>query len=572
MEELNLRLLLRPLLKWWWLIAACALLAGLSSGLYTLRQPLTYISRTTIMVGSSLLEPNPNSNDLFMAGQLASAYADIVQRSTIRAATQEKLGMDWLPYYTARLVPNTQLIEISVIDSDPVRAQAVATELVNQLLQIGPAMQGGSEYQTFIEDQLSQMEKGITETTAEIERVKTELTGMFSARQIQDTRAQITALEAKLATLQANFAGLLANSRQGATNTIHVLEPANLPTAPMSRALMMNITVAAALGFALAAAAAYVMHYLDNTLQSEEDVQDHLVLPTLGLVPKLHAGTAAPAVHEAKGEQTAALNDVFTGLRLNIQAVLGGRVPKTLLVGSPAVGDGKSSVAASLALAFADAGYDVLLVDADLRRPSLHRVFHLHNQSGLTTLLLGEENDPSVLIQQPAQKGLSVLTSGPLPSNPTHLLSRKDMRAVLVALAQRFDIVLLDTPPLTATVDASILATQVEAMLLVIAAGRTKRGSAVRVVKSLRHLNINLVGVALNGVPVSQADYRSDYGYTYDYFGQHNAQKTGTPRPLHLPSDGQTVTGQTVNAAVQPAVNGQVKHASNPLYHALRKR
>jgi succinoglycan biosynthesis transport protein ExoP len=230
MDELNLRQLIKPLLKWWWLIAASLLLAGVSSGLYTLRQPSTYMSRTTIMVGSSLLEPNPNSSDLFLASQLASAYVDIVQRSTVRIATQEALGLSRLPYYTARLVPNTQLIEVSVVDIDPTRAQAVAGELIRQLLRIGPSTQDTPdtpEHQAFIEDQLTEMEEGIKQTTAEIERIKAELTGMFSARQIRDAREQITALESKLSTLQANYGSLIANSRRGATNTIHLLEPAN---------------------------------------------------------------------------------------------------------------------------------------------------------------------------------------------------------------------------------------------------------------------------------------------------------------------------------------------------------
>lgn len=561
MEELNLRLLLRPLLKWWWLIAACTLLAGVSSGLYTLRQPRTYLSRTTIMVGSSLLEPNPNSNDLYLAGQLASAYADIVQRSTVRDATQAALGLGWLPYYTARLVPNTQLIELSVVDTDPVRAQAVAAELVNQLLQIGPGMQEGSEYQAFIADQLDQMEKGITETTAEIERVKTELTGMFSARQIQDARSQITALEAKLATLQANFANLLANSRQGAINTIHVLEPANLPTTPMSRGLKTNVAVAAALGFALAAAAAYTMYYLDNTLQNEDDIQDHLALPALGLVPKNHAAEGRAGLEG--DDERAALNDAFSALRLNIQAALGGDVPKTLLVGSPAVGDGKSSVAANLALAFVEAGYRALLVDADLRRPSLHRQFNLPNQRGLTTLLLGEEHNLELLIQQPAQQRLSLLTSGPLPPNPTRLLSRKELRGVLAEMAQKFDIVLLDTPPLTATVDASILATHVEAMLLVIAAGRTQRTPTQRVVKSLRHLQVNLLGVVLNAVPVSQTVYHAGYGYAVPRAADAEGTRRGA---LQIQANGQA------GAHTLPALQEGIKPASNPLYQALRKR
>ena len=564
MDELNLRQLLKPLIKWWWLIAASLLLAGVSSGLYTLRQPPTYISRTTIMVGSSLLEPNPRSSDLFLASQLASAYVDIVQRSTIRLATQTALGLTRLPYYTARLVPNTQLIEVSVVDIDPTRAQAVAAELVNQLLRTGPGTQDTPEYQTFIEEQLTQMEDGIKQTTAEIERIKTELTEMFSARQIRDAREQITALELKLATLQANYANLIANSRRGATNTIHVLDPADLPTAPMTRDLVMNVLVAMALGFALSATTAYFMHYLDNTLQGKEDIEEHLALPTLGLMPKRRRANDGFAGLDpgAKGDTT--MSDAYSGLRLNIQAAMAGAVPKTLLVGSPMIGDGKSSVVANLAVEYVHAGYSVLVIDADLRQPSLHRLFNLHNQSGFSTLLLGDEQEPDTLIQHPPLKGLSILTSGPLPPNPTHLLSRNTVTTVLKRFTRQYDIVLLDTPPFAATVDASILATQVEAILLVIAIGRTKRTPSTHVVDNLRHLRANLLGVALNYVPVSQTAYGSTYGYLLS-----DVKNTGNTRSIVPPL---YTNGEVAGANSSLPINGSAKRNANPLLPLSRKR
>jgi capsular exopolysaccharide synthesis family protein len=516
------------------------------------------------MVGSSLLEPNPNSSDLNLASQLASAYVDIVQRSTVRTATQEALGLTWLPYYTARLVPNTQLIEVSVVDTDPTRAQAVATELVQQLLRMGPGAEGEAEHQTFIEQQLTQLEAGIVETTAEIERINNELTGMFSARQIQAAREQITALEGKLATLQANYASLIANSNRGATNTIHIFEPANVPEVPMARDLVQNVLVAAVLGFVLAAAAAYLMYYLDNTIQREDDVQTYLAVPTLGLVPT-RKGTGDDLLR--LGADTAVSNimgEAYSGLRLNLQAALAGVAPKTLLIGSPMIGDGKTSVVVQLAVDYAQAGYRVLLVDTDLRRPSLHRLFNLRNQSGLSTLLLAEEHDPDGLIQQTPLKGLSVLTSGPLPYNPAHLFSRKDMKMLLARLAETFDLVLLDTPPLTATVDASILATQVDAVLLVIAAGRTKRALSQRVIESLRHLGANVLGVVLNGVPMSQTAYHAHYGYALPRTESSNARHS----IFRLPRRGEQ------EAAADPLhlVNGAGKRSINPLLQFPRRR
>ncbi len=565
MDELNLRQLIKPLLKWWWLIAASLLLAGVSSGLYTLRQPATYLSRTTIMVGSSLLEPNPNSSDLFLASQLASAYVDIVQRSTVRFATQEALNLPRLPYYTARLVPNTQLIEVSVVDIDPTRAQAVADELVRQLLRIGPGTEETPEHQTFIEDQLTEMEDGIKQTTAEIERIKAELTGMFSARQIRDARDQITALESKLATLQANYGSLIANSRRGATNTIHILEPANLPTAPMTRDLVMNVLVAMSLGFALSVGTAYLMYYLDDTLQGKEDAEEHLSLPTLGLMPKQRKTEDGFAGLNpgAKGDTT--VSDAYSGLRLNIQAAMSGALPKTLLVGSPMIGDGKSSVAANLAVEYVQAGYKVLLIDADLRQPSLHRLFNLQNQIGFSTLLLGDEQNPAAAIQHPPLRGLSVLTSGPLPPNPTHLLSRSEVPTLLNYFTEEYDVVLLDTPPFTATVDASILATKVEAVLLVISLGRTKRSASTRVIEGLGRLHTNVVGVALNCVPVTQTAYGSAYGYLMSDVKQPGSVRTVVP-PLRT-------NDQVANAHIVLPINGAAKRNANPLMQLMpRKR
>src|SRR5215208_1599608 len=127
-----------PLRKWWWLVAASTLIAAMFSSLSVLRQPTIYQARTTLMIGTTINDPNPSSSELFLGQQLAAAYADLANREILRTATKNALGMNQLPEYIARALPNTQLIEITVNDTSAERARTVANELANQLILLSP--------------------------------------------------------------------------------------------------------------------------------------------------------------------------------------------------------------------------------------------------------------------------------------------------------------------------------------------------------------------------------------------------------------------------------------------------
>ena len=244
----------------WWLILAAVLLAGVSSYLVTRQQPMTYQSHATLMVGSALANPNPDNTDLFLTQALASTYADVAQREHVRDATMAALGLSALPEYAVRAVPRTDLIEIAVIDTDPQRAQAVAGELANQLIKLGPtgSDQADQTRQGFVDQQLDQLEANIKATQDEISNKQTELASMFSARQIADTQALITALGSKLTAMQANYASLLLSTKRDATNTITIVEPPTLPSTPIGPNKKATILLAVAIGFMLAAVGAYL--------------------------------------------------------------------------------------------------------------------------------------------------------------------------------------------------------------------------------------------------------------------------------------------------------------------------
>lgn len=522
-RSVDLREYLIPLRKWWWLIVAATLVATLSSFLATRQQPPIYSTRVTVMVGSAIENPNPNGNEFWLTQQLATTYADIVKRDPVRNAAMANLGLTWLPAYTARVVPNTQLVELSVTDTNPARAQAVANELANKLILLSPTATGSEDQQrqAFVNQQLSDLEANIQATQEEISRKQADLANMFSARQIADTQTQISGLQNKLTTLQANYAALLANTQRGALNSISIIEQAGLPTSPVGPNKMATILLAATIGFLLAAGAAYLLEYLDDTLKNPDDVRKVTGLTTLGAVPQISGVTPGNELAVLVSGHSAA-TEAYRILRTNLQFAAVDRPLRTLMISSPAPSEGKSLTVGNLGAAFAQAGKHVILVDADLHRPRLHRIFGLRNNVGLTSALL--ETHPLVdgLLQDTQIAGLQVLTSGPLPPNPAELLGSSRMREFTSALLKAADIVIFDTPPVTALSDAAIMGSQVDGVLMVVGAGETRREVARRAIAALERVNARVVGALLNRMPTGGSGY-----YYYYYYHHYDHYTTG---------------------------------------------
>jgi uncharacterized protein involved in exopolysaccharide biosynthesis len=260
-----------PLLKWWWLLILVTALAGGTSYFFVRNQPPIYQSRTTLLVGRAIYDPNPTSNEFGLSRQLASSYADIAMREPVRDATMEALGLTDLPQYTAQAAANSALVEIVVTDINPQRAQAVARELANQLVLQSPTspQQQDQERRAFVNQQLDELQNEIVSTTTDIETLQQELATLTSAVQIADKQGQISALQTKLSTLQTNYASLLSNTQQGAINTLDIIEAAQLPRNPIGPNKPLIVLMAAAAGFVLSAAGAHLLEYMDRSIKTE---------------------------------------------------------------------------------------------------------------------------------------------------------------------------------------------------------------------------------------------------------------------------------------------------------------
>ena len=196
------------------------------------------------------------------------------------------------------------------------------------------------------------------------------------------------------------------------------------------------------------------------------------------------------------------ISEAYRTLRTNLQFVSLDKPLRTLLVTSPGAEEGKSTMLANLAVAMAQGEKRVILVDCDLRRPSLHKLLGLESKPGLTTMMVEEEAMSEPPLQETAVSGLYFLASGLLPPSPADLLGSRRMDRVLELLKERADVVLLDAPPVVAVSDAAVLATKVDGVLLVVSAGQTKRDSVQAAKTRLEKVNANLIGAVLTNVPL----------------------------------------------------------------------
>jgi capsular exopolysaccharide synthesis family protein len=528
---------LRVVRRWWWLLVLSTLVAAGSSYVSVSRAPRIYQATTTVIVGQSLSRANPTYQDFTIGQQLAQTYVNMVRRQPILQGAAVALGLDYAPRagdVSAGIVPGTQLIEISVRDTSPEHAQALADGIAQQLIQQTPGDPADSQTRrTFVEAQLQTLEANIAATEEEIQDQQTRLDAANSARAIQQYQSNIAALQQRLGSYQASYASLL-QSVDGGINYITIIEPARLPTRPISPNVGQTVMLAAAIGLALAAGGAVLIEFLDNTVKTTEDVARLTNLPTLGTIASIQGQRNEDKLPVAYEPQSP-VSEAFRALRTNIQYCTVTKQLRTLLLTSAAPGEGKSVIVANLAVAMAQSGLSVCLIDADLRRPVQHRLFALRNDRGLSDALLKPEADiasHSHLLDAGAlteigsddadaspvrpfiigRGRLRLMTAGTIPPNPADLLGSQRMKTLIEQLEKEADVVLFDTPPTLAVTDAAVLANSVDGVLLVTDAGRSKRAALRQATESLRRVNANLIGVIMNRAAPGESGY---YAYQY---------------------------------------------------------
>ena len=317
-------------------------------------------------------------------------------------------------------------------------------------------------------------------------------------------------------------------TQAGQIGKVRIIDSALPPGAPISPRVRLNLILGVLVGLGLGVGFTFLREYLDTSVRRVEDIEA-MGLPVLGAIPSIEPLESNGHLDLMNGRRKAAearmrlvthfkpkspVSEAYRTLRTNLQFSDSDKPVQTILVTSAGPGEGKSTTSANLAIAMSQQGLRVVLVDSDLRRPMQHRIFGLEKQRGLTNVLVGKMNLEEA-IQTTEIKNLDVLPSGLLPPNPAEMLGSKRMQALLKDLAERYDVCLLDSPPLIAVTDGAVLSKTVDGVLLVVKSGHTHHEALIRGVELLENVGARIFGVLLNDV--SRANTYGSYYYYYYY-------------------------------------------------------
>jgi capsular exopolysaccharide synthesis family protein len=308
-----------------------------------------------------------------------------------------------------------------------------------------------------------------------------------------------------------------------------LVQHAAVPQKPISPNTPLNIALGGLAALAIGIGVALLRETLDNRIRNERDVETLTETPILGGIVFDPKAQERPLIVHV--DPRSPRSESFRTLRTNLQFLDVGRTDRSFVITSSVQSEGKSTSAANLAIALADAGSRVLLVDADLRRPKVHEYMGLEGAAGLTDLLIGRA-EPQDVIQPWGKDGLYVLPAGKIPPNPSELLGSKALISLLAEFNKAFDVVLFDAPPLLPVTDAAILARIVGGTIVVCAAGRTHKNQLKGALSALRNVDAPVSGIVLTMLPTKGPDAygygRYGYGYGYGY-GATSDEPATTP-------------------------------------------
>ncbi len=471
------------------------------------------VERTSLVCTATvtlLMDPSMVGDGLY-SDSLAGTYAQILTGGSVLEAALADVNSGQIPDDLARRVhaspiAGTQLIRLSVWGQDPglVKglAGAIASAFVRQIQELRAEPYA---------PRLANLREQQKQLATQIEQTQAEIDGHV-ARQLRAAN-ELARLEALLAeernnyrTYQQNYQELRAAAGQAA-GTIVVSERAAVPNQPVG-GRTLYILIAAAAAAALGLGAAFALEYVDETIKKPEDVGEVLGVPTVGMIG--HFGNRATGLVIVSQAQSPAA-EAFRMLAANVRHCIADTPLRTLLVTSSQSGEGKSVVAANLAVALAQAGLRVVAIDADLRVPRLHQLFGLSRSVGLTGALRSGFIDGN--LQCTGVEGLAFLASGPPSADPVKELSSPRMAALMAQLQAMADVVVIDSPPLLVVADATVLAAAADGALLVVRAGQARIPGVQAAVAALQQANEHIVGAVLNAVPETRHGYYKYYAH-----------------------------------------------------------
>ena len=495
-SDLTLRSYVQTVFKRkWWVISVA--LAGLMVGLViSISQPRQYAATAQVLVQATSQATALGTTEQPVTSTDVQTMQELVTSSPVMSAVRHQLGS--APPVTASEVAQTNVIDITAIAGSPAGAARIANAYASAFV---------SEQRTVALSSLAAAEAQLRgQISAITEQIKQLGTRTGAASQVAALANQQAVLSEQLTQMQV--------SGTDVSGGVALVTPAQAPAAPSSPKPSEDGALGLLAGLILGLAAAFVRESVDDAVSSTETAEEFGGATVLAAVPLVNSWKKRDkplVVSLARPMSPAA--EAYRSLRTSLQFARQERDLRTILVTSPAAAEGKTATLSNLGAMFAQTGQRVVLVSCDLRKPRLGEFFGVGEQQGLTTAILGEQAVEDLVLPLPGDDNLWMLASGPLPPNPAELLNGTRIQEVFSALRRLFDLVLIDTPPVLPVTDAVVLASRADATLLVVAAGRTRRGDLRRAADKLAQVNASVVGLVLNETSRQGGGYGYRYGY-----------------------------------------------------------
>jgi polysaccharide biosynthesis transport protein len=526
---MNFRLYLLVARRWVLFAILPALLVFAASYVKTARQPKTYQTTATLYI--QVPDTNsPGNTDVYASQALIPTYSQIIELPAIAQAADRIMAARYPGYRleshglssgqsgTAATQQNTQLMDVTVSDTNPARAaaaaDAAATAFIADITILQKARYAGG--QQALVHQMDQAQ-------ANIQIVSQRITGYHgSATGLENLKSELNAYTNIFQTLLTSQQQFNVN-RNTAIKSVKLLSPAQVPTSPTGPHPSRSALLYGFLALIICAGGVFAYDYFDDSARTPEEVEEIVGAPILGTVQQFSSGTSGLVTAQ---KAHSPLAEAYRIIRTNIQYTDVDHPPRSIVVTSASPAEGKSTTASNLAHVIAEAGRRVILVDADLRRPNLHRIFGLQRTDGLTGMLVGQDNLNGHGSQATELPNLTLIASGPTPPRPADLLASARLREVISHLANESDMVIIDSPPILAVTDAAILSTAADGVVLVVDPARSKRRDLVRAREAIEAVGGRILGVVINRLTRQGSGYyyyyyQHNYGYQYKYgYGQ----------------------------------------------------
>jgi tyrosine-protein kinase len=534
-RELELRDYLGVLRRRKGVIALTVLIVVAAALAYSYLQTPVYEGTAEVLVrprtSESIVNPNADRTAAADAQRAIDTEIKVLQSRTVKDAVREKLHR--APSISASAAGQTDVISVSARSTNRAQAARDANTYASTYLEV--------RRNQAVDDFLS----AGNEVSAKIVDIQHQIDALPPAPlqpQLADPNvtAQRQSLESQQSYYRQQLDQLQVSAQISGSGGGQVVTRATTPSSPVEPNTLRNVLIALVLGLVLGVCLAFLREYLDDSIRSKEDLERASGgLPVLGLIPVVSTWKnhkTAYLVTAAKPTSPAA--EAYRTLRTSVQFLGLDRPLHTLAVTSPTKAEGKTTTLTNLAVAVAQAGQRVVLLDCDLRRPRIHEFFGLTNDVGFTSVLLGTNPLAEALQPVDGYPALAVLASGPPPPDPSELLASQRTREVIQALQSRCDLVLIDSPPVLPVTDPLVLSGVVDGELLVVSTDETTKRGLHRAVELLTQVDAPLMGTVLNEVGPERA-------YAYGYAGNAYYQKRGESEVTAAPNGGRRPSRRT---------------------------